>query len=318
MVPKGGDRPVICEEAQALLSAALDGALSPAERRALDDHLAQCPTCAALFEELAGHSRALRALTCEFPDDLHAHILSNLPEQSAPKKKKRAPWVRVGALAACMALVLWAGFSLPGGGNSAVTQSVEGEGRAVADVPMMSSVPEPSPCEEAAEPGTAGGSDSGSVDEADSAAEHYAIKDSSSMFSGAFRPAALSLPVGSTLCNRVTWSESIRNSAQLISSPEELSNLLHRYNLESTEEPFSAFDAAWFETFTLVAVTLTENSGSVTHQVRDLSYEDGVLSVSISRTVPDAGTCDMAAWLLLIETDLTGIDGEITDVILEN
>lgn len=310
---------MICEEAQVLLSAALDGALSPAERRALDAHLAQCPCCAALFEEMAGHSRALRDLTCEFPDDLHARILSNLPEQSAPKRKKRTPWMRVGALAACMALVIWAGFSLPNVGNGAVTQSFDGEERSVADVPIVGSVPEESsPCEEAAEPGSCGGSDSGSFDEAASVAEHYAIKDSSAVFSDPSRAAVLSLPVRGSLCNRVTWNENIRNSAQLISSPEELSTLLHRYSLESSEEPFSAFDEAWFETFSLVAVTLTENSGSVTHQAGDLSYGDGVLSVSISRTIPDVGTCDMAAWLLLIETDLTGIDGEITDVILEN
>ena len=49
-----------CDQALEAISAALDGELSAKERTLLDAHLADCPTCAALFDELAGQSRLLR------------------------------------------------------------------------------------------------------------------------------------------------------------------------------------------------------------------------------------------------------------------
>ena len=51
-----------CDQALEAISAALDGELSAKERTLLDAHLADCPTCAALFDELAGQSRLLRQL----------------------------------------------------------------------------------------------------------------------------------------------------------------------------------------------------------------------------------------------------------------
>ena len=73
-----------CDQALEAISAALDGELSAKERTLLDAHLADCPTCAALFDELAGQSRLLRQLDCQVPEDLTARILSQLPEQITP------------------------------------------------------------------------------------------------------------------------------------------------------------------------------------------------------------------------------------------
>ena len=42
-----------CNEYTELISAALDGALSPGQRKELDAHLAACPECAALYKELS-------------------------------------------------------------------------------------------------------------------------------------------------------------------------------------------------------------------------------------------------------------------------
>ena len=51
-----------CEQALERMSEALDGPLSLQAREELDDHLARCPHCAALFEALKGQSQVLREL----------------------------------------------------------------------------------------------------------------------------------------------------------------------------------------------------------------------------------------------------------------
>ena len=56
-----------CDQALEAISAALDGELSAKERAQLEAHLAHCPSCAALFDELAGQSRLLRQLDCQVP-----------------------------------------------------------------------------------------------------------------------------------------------------------------------------------------------------------------------------------------------------------
>ena len=48
-----------CEAALILISAALDGELTEAERQELEAHLAQCPECRALSEDMGVLSVAL-------------------------------------------------------------------------------------------------------------------------------------------------------------------------------------------------------------------------------------------------------------------
>ena len=85
-----------------LMSAALDGEIAPAERQALEAHLAVCPECAALWEDLRAQSAALRSLDCEVPEGLKARILVDLPPQEKPR---RSPWRRWAAACACLVVV---------------------------------------------------------------------------------------------------------------------------------------------------------------------------------------------------------------------
>jgi anti-sigma factor RsiW len=55
-------------EEQLLLAAYHDGELDPPARRRVEDHLRDCPTCAAELERLAAASRLLHPLRAEFPD----------------------------------------------------------------------------------------------------------------------------------------------------------------------------------------------------------------------------------------------------------
>ncbi len=103
-----------CDKYLELMSAVLDGEATAKERNTLDGHLADCPSCQALFDELSAQSGALRELDCQLPAHLHGHIMDSLPPQDAPAKKgKVIRWQRWGSLAACLVLVVVAAVAQP-------------------------------------------------------------------------------------------------------------------------------------------------------------------------------------------------------------
>ena len=102
-----------CDEYMELISASLDGALSPAEAEKLNAHLAQCPECRALSEELTALHAALSDLPpVEVPSGLTERIMAAvaaeqvLPFTPAEKKKSSIRWQRWLASAAVLAVVL--------------------------------------------------------------------------------------------------------------------------------------------------------------------------------------------------------------------
>ncbi len=100
-----------CDEALELLSAALDGELSPAQQTKLDQHLAQCPACRALQAELMGLEEALATLDVPAPAGLKDQIMKNLPPQQG--KGHVIYWRRWGAMAAAAAVVFLGVWQLP-------------------------------------------------------------------------------------------------------------------------------------------------------------------------------------------------------------
>lgn len=101
-----------CEDYTPLLSAALDDELTGEERAALDAHLAQCPRCRALLEELRAQDRALEELNAEPPAELKSRVMAAVaaePRRSPAARGSRSlPWKRWGALAAALVLVVGA------------------------------------------------------------------------------------------------------------------------------------------------------------------------------------------------------------------
>ena len=69
----------------------------------------------------------------------------------------------------------------------------------------------------------------------------------------------------------------------------------------------------YFRTGRILAVVLEENSGSVTHQITDITREQ----VTVLRRVPEECTDDMAAWLFLVEVDAGFRAGDTLSVVLE-
>ncbi len=129
-----------CEPYWNLISAGLDGDLTPEERTRLEEHLAQCPDCRALWEQLQGLEPELEALESPSPgftgrvmaavERTQQDIpFTDLPQDRAPGRQARkqldAWWKPVRALvlaAACCLILLGLGrFSAQffGSGSSA-------------------------------------------------------------------------------------------------------------------------------------------------------------------------------------------------------
>lgn len=112
-----------CAAAHIALSAHLDGELTPAEAQELQEHLALCPQCRALQEELSALQELLRQIDLPAPPpELKERVMANLPPQGKPKGKVMAiHWRRWGAMAAAAALVIasaiW--FRLPSANKDA-------------------------------------------------------------------------------------------------------------------------------------------------------------------------------------------------------
>ena len=108
------------------------------------------------------------------------------------------------------------------------------------------------------------------------------------------------------LRTRLDWNSDLTAGPYLINSREDLDSLLS--NLSGDLDALSQqYPDQWFqEGGQLLAVVLTERSGSVSHQLSELRPgPDGVgVQVVIQRQAPQAAACDMAAWLITAETDL--------------
>ena len=68
------------------------------------------------------------------------------------------------------------------------------------------------------------------------------------------------------------------------------------------------YDEEYFKEKTLVIVLLTESSGSIRHKVTKASVKDGVMEINITKKTPEIGTCDMAGWHVLVETEKVEIE----------
>lgn len=104
-----------CDESIELISAALDGALSPEEQAKLEAHLAQCPDCKALYEDLSRiHQSLLDLPPVEVPEGLTGRIMDAVAAEAArpkvvplPQPKRSArPWQRWAVTAAAVAVVI--------------------------------------------------------------------------------------------------------------------------------------------------------------------------------------------------------------------
>ncbi len=97
----------VCNGNKLLISQLIDGELSPEEELQLRDHMGRCPACRAYYEELSFISGHMDDI--DFPDDLHASIMSAVEQSRGGGKKplcfrQKTPPV-IGAVAAAIMIV---------------------------------------------------------------------------------------------------------------------------------------------------------------------------------------------------------------------
>ena len=125
-----------------LVSNSLDGTLTDSEREKLEEHLAECPSCAALKQDLE-QMRAWFAEEAEVPEGLHEGIMQKLEQETKlrvvqpEKPARRMPVFTMVAAAAVVVLVVLGGglmpaFSTVDSGSSA-NATAGSDGAAAAD-----------------------------------------------------------------------------------------------------------------------------------------------------------------------------------------
>lgn len=92
---------------------------------------------------------------------------------------------------------------------------------------------------------------------------------------------------------------------KIIRSVEELNEYYEAnrdsYDMRSFRDACEKYDEAYFRDRILVMVLVEAGSGSVRYQVTDAALNGETLVVDIDVIAPEAGTCDMAEWHILIE-----------------
>jgi len=116
---------------------------------------------------------------------------------------------------------------------------------------------------------------------------------------------------------RVTYgSTPAAPAARIIGSAQSLSDFLAQFPENDLSALTEAYPEAFFRTGRLLTVLVEESSGSNRHKLQ----EQGLLadSVTVIRQIPEVGTCDMAAWLILAEVDDSFSDGDLLAVSFTN
>lgn len=106
-----------------------------------------------------------------------------------------------------------------------------------------------------------------------------------------------------------TLVQSIADLDAYVKQYEGTYNFVHRETVSTDTtigllDAIQSYDETFFASYHVILVVLQEGSGSIRHKVEQMSVdEEGVLSIPITRIVPQVGTCDMAQWHILLPID---------------
>jgi len=127
---------------------------------------------------------------------------------------------------------------------------------------------------------------------------------------------------------KTSYSDEIKIN-KLITSKEELSKFYEEYktkiDLEHREKVYAdstigfidaieKYDEEYFKQNNLALIYFTEHSGSITHEMKEVSINDNSLNINVIKKSPEYITCDMAGWLLILEIE-KGLN--VTDIIIK-
>ena len=274
-----------CEEYTVLISARLDGELTPEEAARLDAHLAVCPQCRILVRELEEMKAALaQEEPVQAPEQLSRGVLERIRLQRAVRRRVVR---RIGGLAA--ALVLCAGLypmlraAAPAGKSGMAMEAADAEAPME---PARYAEQEPAAdgalLDTAAEVGgTSGETRNGQVVSRTGEEYKYA----------AATQAKKKL--------RLSDTEALTPAAEVLDSVQGLEAFLAVLSENDRAEVMREYGEDFFCTGRLLAVVVREPSSSITNEVTGLDE----LRVAVKRYVPQAGDSDVACWLILVEGD---------------
>ena len=323
-----------CERCTLLLSARLDGELTAREEQELEAHLAGCPECRGLAEELeAIHAAFPHLEEIPAPEGFARGVMERIEKETTPKAIplfRRPQFRALAGLAACAALCL----GLYRAGLPALPELAAGEQESM----NMASYAAADTAEEKVETprysvardmdmGGAADDCKGAVTPPYDPAEGMddLVKNDLAQYTmttaaAEARPENASAPAHYAFSNdrylRVTWREELEDShGVILGSPEELAHYLARFPGDDLSDLTAAYDGSYFETGRLLALVVTEPSGSIRHTLafRGLLWD----RVTVERQVPAECTDDLAAWLILAEVEAPFDSGHTLKVILE-
>lgn len=101
-----------CQKIQEMISAMLDGELLAKEREAIEQHIASCPECAAMYADFAALSGMFEESREEVPANLHAKIMKGVRTSQKPKKPLIIQLRPYMSAAACLIIVVGAVFAM--------------------------------------------------------------------------------------------------------------------------------------------------------------------------------------------------------------
>lgn len=100
-----------CERYRSMVSELLDGELTEPQKTELEAHMAACRECARLYDAFAFISFSIDEGLAEPPESLRTGVMNDVRDRSerlTSAKKRSRVWGRLAALAACLAVAIFA------------------------------------------------------------------------------------------------------------------------------------------------------------------------------------------------------------------
>lgn len=117
-----------CQEYEALISAAVDGEATEAERRALMEHLSRCEGCREAYTQSLLLQEAFSQWEEEAPQGFTEAVMEQVRREPRQQKARRSRrrWISLAAAAACLALIV-VGFRVSETLRPAAVSPVDGD-----------------------------------------------------------------------------------------------------------------------------------------------------------------------------------------------
>ncbi|MCF2661710.1 anti-sigma factor family protein [Pseudoflavonifractor phocaeensis] len=339
-----------CERYTPLLSARLDGELTPEEERELEAHLAVCPACRALGSRLAAiHSAFPELEKVAAPEGFARGVMDRVRASESAKPKviplfRRPQFKALAGMAACLALCLGVyQAGLPGQSRkdaaqmmtAADLQTAEAEQPAAAAAPSLFAADTDAGEEKAKIPDSVPQSRGAEQSPQEKDGETF---DQTTVLTGAGeQPQDGAVNGAAAVQSQMGFAQEIASdyytfenarylrvsygrtpqapSAQILGSADSLTAFLVQFPGDDLSQVSSDYGEEFFAGHRLLAIVVEEGSGSVRHEIAPQGLERD--RVTVLCQTPGEGTDDMAAWLILAEVDGSFRDGDVLAVMFE-